>query len=135
MTAKNVGKMFFWGKVTSTLCRYPGGLKISLKLLYLTPSHTQNSRWPPKTTLGKIRQQTLQIPWGSKVLSKSLYLALFPRYVHFCVLRRNSRWPPKIVDNDFWGKSPVDSADTLEVKNFIKIPLACTVSVVTMYIN
>ena len=32
-----------------------------------------------KTIFGKSRQYSLQIPWGSKILSKSLYLALFPR--------------------------------------------------------
>ena len=40
-----------------------------------------------------------QIPSGSKISSKSLYLARFSRYKHFCVLQfcekfENSKWPP-----------------------------------------
>ena len=31
-------------------------------------------------------------------------------------------------ENDFWGKSPVDSADTQWVKNFVEIALVHTVS-------
>ena len=34
----------------------------------------------------------------------------------------------KWQENDFWEKSPVDSTDTLEVKNFVKIALSCIVS-------
>ena len=39
---------------------------------------------------------SLKIPCGSKNLSKSLYLARFSRYKHFCVLQflLNSKWPP-----------------------------------------
>ena len=43
----------------------------------------RNARWPPKNggkvIIEKCRQYTLQIPCGSKILSKLLYLALFPR--------------------------------------------------------
>ena len=40
-----------------------------------------------------------EIPSGSKISSKSLYLARFSRYKHFCVLQfcekfENSKWPP-----------------------------------------
>ena len=44
-------------------------------------------------------QLPLQIPCGSTILSKLLYLAPFPR----CVLHRNSRWPAKMVGNQFLG--------------------------------
>ena len=50
-----------------------------------------------KRCLGKKRQLTLWIPRGSKILSKLLYLAPFPRQMCFCVLHRNSRWPPKMA--------------------------------------
>ena len=43
----------------------------------------RNSRWPSKNggkvIFAKCRQYTLQIPCGSKILSKSLYLTPFPR--------------------------------------------------------
>ena len=46
----------------------------------------------------------------------------------FCVLRRNSRWPPKVAGKQFLRKTPVDSADTLRIKNFVEIALSCSVS-------
>ena len=46
----------------------------------------------------------------------------------FCVLPRNSKWPP----NDFWEKSPVDSADTMWVKNLIEIALSRSVSEINL---
>ena len=52
----------------------------------------------------KCCQSTLQIPCGSKISSKSLYLTPFPIKMHFCVLRRNSRWPPHMAEKQFYGK-------------------------------
>ena len=45
-----------------------------------------------------------EIPSGSKISSKSLYLARFSRYKHFCVLQfceklENSKWPPFFARN------------------------------------
>ena len=40
---------------------------------------------------------TLVLPCGSKIRSKSLYLLQFSRYWHFFIFRKNSRWPPKVV--------------------------------------
>ena len=45
-----------------------------------------------------------EIPCGSKISSKSLYLARFSRYKHFCVLQfcekfENSKWPPFFARN------------------------------------
>ena len=44
------------------------------------------------------------LPCGSKISSKSLYLARFSRYKHFCVLQfcekfENSKWPPFFARN------------------------------------
>ena len=50
----------------------------------------KNSKWPPfgrDNFFLKIVMATLQIPCGSKISSKSLYLARFSRYKHFCVLQ------------------------------------------------
>ena len=41
---------------------------------------------------------TLQILWGSKISSKSLNLVPFRRYMHFCFLQINLRWPPKMAE-------------------------------------
>ena len=36
-------------------------------------------------------------------------------------------------ENDFWEKSPVDSADTLRVKNFVEITLSRSVSKINTF--
>ena len=36
-------------------------------------------------------------------------------------------------ENDFWGKSPVDSVDTLRVKNFVEITLSRSVSKINTF--
>ena len=49
--------------------------------------------------------------------------------MRFCILHRNSRWPPKKwQERDFCKMSPVHSADTLRGQNFIEIALSGTVS-------
>ena len=42
----------------------------------------------------------------------------------FCILHRNSRWPPKCGKRYFWGNSPVDPADTLRVKTFVEVKIS-----------
>ena len=50
----------------------------------------ENSKWPPFLARQKFFQNwdncSAEIPRGSKISSKSLYLARFSRYKHFCVL-------------------------------------------------
>ena len=41
----------------------------------------------------------------------------------------------KLHENDFWEKSPVDSADNLRVKNFVEIALSCPVSEITAFLR
>ena len=55
--------------------------------------------------------------------------------MRFCILRRNSRWPLKMTGKDFCENSPVDSADTLWVKNFVKIALTRTVIEITVFLH
>ena len=59
-----------------------------------------------KAIFVKCCQYTLQIPCGLKITSKLLYLARFQHNCVFCILRRNSRWPPKMVGKRFLGKVP-----------------------------
>ena len=51
----------------------------------------ENSKWPPFLARQKFFQNwdnySVEIPCGSKISSKSLYLARFSRYKHFCVLQ------------------------------------------------
>ena len=50
-----------------------------------------NSKWPPFLERQKFVENwddySAEIPYGLKILSKSLYLAQFSRYKHFCVLQ------------------------------------------------
>ena len=51
----------------------------------------ENSKWPPFLARHKFFQSwdnySVEIPCGPKISSKSLYLARFSRYKHFCVLQ------------------------------------------------
>ena len=51
----------------------------------------ENSKWPPFLARQKFfenwEKYSAEIPCGSKILSKLLYLARFLRYKHFCVLQ------------------------------------------------
>ena len=51
----------------------------------------ENSKWPPFLARQKFFENwdnySAEIPCGSKISSKSLYLARFSRYKHLCVLQ------------------------------------------------
>ena len=68
----------------------------------------ENSKWPPFLARQNFflnwHGYSAEIPSGSKISSKSLYLARFSRYKHFCVLQfcekfENSKWPPFFARN------------------------------------
>ena len=48
-----------------------------------------------------LQANTILLPCGSKIHSKSLYLLRFQRYLRFFIFRKNSRWPPKVVKLKF----------------------------------
>ena len=71
----------------------------------------ENSKWPPFLARQNFFQNwdnySADIPFGSKISSKSLYLARFSRYKHFCVLQfcekfENSKWPPFLARQNFF---------------------------------
>ena len=72
-------------------------------------------------------QDTLVLPYGSKLCSKSHYLLRFSRYSHFFIYRKNPRWPPKVVKSEFFRLSTGHSCTTLWVKNLLEIALSVTV--------
>ena len=91
------------------------------------------SRWPTKNggkvNFAKCCQYTLQIPCGSKILSKSLYLAVFNKceinaFLHFT---QKFKMAAKSGGKVIFVKSPQYTLDTLRVKNFDEIPLSRTV--------
>ena len=64
-----------------------------------------------------------------------LFIFLFIFFFFFGVLHRNSRWPPKSGgENNFCKKSPVDSADTMRVKNFVEIAPSCSISEINVFL-
>ena len=68
----------------------------------------ENSKWPPFLARQKFFQNwdnySAEIPCGSKISLKSLYLARFSRYKHFCVLQflRKFKWPPFLARQKFF---------------------------------
>ena len=98
------GKIKFFLKIGLATLQIPCGSKISSKLLYLARfsrykhfyvlqfcEKFENSKWPPFFARQKFFQNwdnySAEIPCGSKISLKSLYLARFSRYKHFCVLQ------------------------------------------------
>ena len=99
----------------------PCGSKILSKSLYLAGFRDisifmfcekfENSKWPLFLARQKYFENwhgySADIPCGSKISSKSLYLARFLRYTHFYVLQfcekfENSKWPPFFASNFFF---------------------------------
>ena len=72
-------------------------------------------------------QNTFLLPYGSKILSKSLYLLRFLRYSDFFAFRKNSRWPPKVAKIETFQFCIEYFPTTLCVKNSVQIALSLTV--------
>ena len=119
------GKTKFFLKIgMATLQKYPVGQKISSKSLYLARfsrykhfcvlqfcEKFENSKWPPFFARNILFENwhgySAEIPCGSKISSKSLYLAGFSRYKHFyfcnfCEKFENSKWPPFLARQNFF---------------------------------
>ena len=92
----------------------------------------RNSIWPSKMAgkrfLEKVTNRLCRYPVGQKFRRNRSISFRFQDKRFFFVLRRNSRWPPKVVGKRFGEKSPVHSADTPRVKNFVEIALSRSVS-------
>ena len=80
----------------------------------------ENSKWPPFLARQNFFQNwdnySAEIPCGSKISSKSLYLARFWRYKHFCVLQflrkfRKFKWLPFLARQKFFENWEKYSAD------------------------
>ena len=97
----------------------------------------ENSKWLPFLARQKFFQNwdnySAEIPCGSKISSKSLYLARFSRYKHFCVLqflRKFRKFKMAAILGKrkfFWKLGKLLRRDTLRVKNFVEIALSCRV--------
>ena len=97
----------------------------------------ENSKWPPflakQNFFVNWHGYSLEIPCGSKISSKSLYLARFSRYKHFvfcnfCEKFDNSKWPPYLAKQNFFENWHGYSAEIpCGSKNLVKIALSSTV--------
>ena len=74
-----------------------------------------------------LAQDTLVLPCGSKIRSKSLYLVRFSRCSHFFIFRKSPRWPPKVAKHEIFPLGIGYSCTTLWVKNSLEIALSLTV--------
>ena len=70
---------------------------------------------------------TLAIPCGSKICSKSLYLLRFSRYSHFFIFPKNPRRPPKVAKIEIFPLCMGHPCNTLQVENSLEIALSLTV--------
>ena len=129
----------------------PCGSKISSKSLYLA-GFSRYKHFYVLKFLRKIRKfkmaaifgetiffflnrhgYSTEIPCGSKILSKSLYLVRFSRYKHFYVLkflRKIQKFKMAAIfgETKFFSKlGYLLCRDTLGVKNFVEIALSSTV--------
>ena len=128
----------------------PCGSKTSSKSLYLARfsrykhfcvwnfcKKFENSKWPPFWARQNFFENwdgcSGEIHWGLKISSKSLYLARFSRYKHFCVLqflRKIRKFKMATILGEkifFWKLGWLLCRDTLWVKNFAEIALSSTV--------
>ena len=152
-------EFFFFENWHGYSAEIPCGSKISSKSLYLAGfsrykhfyvlqflrkirkfkmgQKFENSKWPPFLARQKFLENwdnySAEIPCGSKISSKSLYLVRFSRYKHFYVLQflRKIR---KFKMAAIFGETKLFSKmgyllrrDTLWVKNFVEIALSSTV--------
>ena len=71
----------------------------------------ENSKWPPflprQNFFENRHDYSAEIPCGSNISPKSLYLAGFSRYKHFYVLQflrkiRKFKWPPFLARQNFF---------------------------------
>ena len=72
-------------------------------------------------------QNTVVLPCGSKICSKSLYLLPCRRYFQCFIFRKNPRWPPKVAKIEIFLLSIRYSCTTLWVKTSLEIALSLTV--------
>ena len=97
----------------------------------------ENSKWPPFLGRGKFfencQKYNAQIPCGSKISTKSLYLARLRRWKQICVLpflAKIRKFKMAAIFGEgkiFWKLPKIQCSDTLWVENFDEIALSRTV--------
>ena len=134
MAAKVAGQRFL-RKVASRLCRYPAGQKFhqnrSISLCCIL------RRWPLKVAgklfLRKVTSRLFKYPLGQKFGQNHSISFRFREKRVFAFKAEIQDGRQKWREKDFWEKSQVDSAKTLQVKNFVEIALSCSVSEINAF--
>ena len=132
----------FLGKVASRLCRYPVGknfIEIALSrsvseinlYLRLTQKFKMATKSGGKRFLGRVVSRLCRHPVGQKFRrNRSITL----RFRDFLRFTQKFKMVAKSGGKMFFcKKSPVDSGDTLWVKNFVEISLSCSVSKINAF--
>ena len=135
----------FFENCMATLQRYPVGQKnfrnrsiqhgfreISIFVCCNFCETFENSKWPPFSVRQKFFESrdsySTEIPTGSKISSKSLYLARFSRYTSifvFCNFCEKFKMTAILARENFFEKLGwLLCRDTLWVKNFVNIALS-----------
>ena len=101
-------------------------LHFTQKLKMAAKSGRENDFWE-KTGIDS------RYPAGQKFCQNRCILLRFPdkRFSLFYAEIQDGR--QKWQENNFWERSPVHSADTLLVKNFVEIALCCCVSEINVF--
>ena len=81
----------------------------------------------------KVASRLCRCPMGQKFCRNRFILLRFQDKCVFAFKAQIQDGRQKWRENDFWEKSPVDSADTLWVKNFVEITLSRSVSEINAF--
>ena len=94
-----------------------------------------HQKWRKKRFSGKVASRLSRYPMGKKFCrNRSISLHFRDKRVFaFYVEIQDGR--QKWWKNNFWGKLPEDSADTLWVKNFVEIALTRSVSEINTFLR
>ena len=88
-----------------------------------------------KQFLRKIASRLCKYPAGQKFCrNRSISLRFRDKCV-FAFKAEIQDGRQKWRENDFWEKLPVDSADTLWVKNSVEIALSCSISEINVFLR
>ena len=99
----------------------------------------RNSRWPPKVAgkhyLRKVTSRFWSCPAGQKFRrNRSISLCYLDKHI-FAFNAEIQDGRQKSVGKTTFAKSPVDSADTLWVKNFVEIPVSQSIIEINMFLR
>ena len=88
-----------------------------------------------KQFLRKVASRLCRYPVDQKFCrNRSIWLRFRDKHV-FAFYAEIQDGCQKWRENNFWEKSPVDSADTLRVKNFVEIALSHSVSEINVFLR